>query len=131
MERLNTALTKRLREGNQSKFCKKDQKDMSDSDKERVMSTKRSYGPGEDIFGKYYPDELVEYGTTDNSTDEDEGDETEEDDEEDEYEENEEEEDVSKKTKNHKIRPWNVLVNIAIDNLQGTFNETVERKLYI
>ena len=48
---------------------------------------------------------------------------------EDENEEDEEEEDVSKKTKKHKIRPWDVLVNIAADNLQDTFNETVEETL--
>ena len=47
---------------------------MSESDEESVVSTKRSYGSGEDIFGKYDPDKLVEDGPTDNSTDEDEGD---------------------------------------------------------
>ena len=80
---------------------------MSESDEESVVTVKRSYGPGEDIFGKYNPDKLVEDGTTDNSTDEDEEDEIEEDDEEGERwnEEHEEEEDVSKKTKKHKIRP--------------------------
>ena len=31
-----------------------------------------------------------------------------------------------KKTKNNKIRPWDVLVNVAAENLQDTFNETVE-----
>ena len=110
---------------------------MSESDEESVVSVKRSYGPGEDIFGKYDPDKLVEDGPNDNSTDEDEEDtededeDDEEDDEEDEdeNEEDEEEEDVSKKTKKHKIRPWDVLVNIAADNLQDTFNETVEETL--
>ena len=109
---------------------------MSESDEESVVSTKRSYGPGEDIFGKHDPDKLVEDGPTDNSTDDDEEDtedeeEDEEDDEEDEdeEEEDEEEEDVSKKTKRHKIRPWDVLVTIAADNLQDTFNETVAETL--
>ena len=71
-----------------------------------MVSTKRSYGSGEDIFGKYDPDKLVEDGHTYNSTDEDEEDtEDEEDDEEDEDEEekDEEEEDVSKKTKSIKF----------------------------
>ena len=74
----------------------------------------------------------MEDGPTDNSTDEDEEDtedEKEDEEDEDEEEEDEEEEDVSKKTKKHKIRPWDVLVNIAADNLQGTFNETVEKTL--
>ena len=70
----------------------------------------------------------MENGTTDNSTDEDEEDATEEDDEEDE-EEGEEEGDVSRKTKKHKIRPWDVPVNKAIENLQDTFNETVEETM--
>ena len=115
--------------------CKEDQKDMSESDEESVVSTKRSYGPGEDIFGKYDPDKLAEDGPTDNSTDKDEED-TEDEDEDDEEEEDEaeekeveEEEDVSKKTKKHKIRPWDVLVSIAAVNLQDTFNETVEETL--
>ena len=78
---------------------------MSEGDEERVVSTKRSYGPGEDVFGKYDPDKLVVDGPTDNSTDKDEedtedGDEDdEEDDEEDEDEEDEEEDDVSEKSK--------------------------------
>ena len=96
-------------------------------------SVKRSYGPGEDIFGKYDPDELVEDGPTDNSTDEDEedtgGEDDEEDEDEDEEEEDDEEEDVSRKTKRHKIRLWDVLVNIAAENLHDTFNETVEETL--
>ena len=78
----------------------------------------------------------MEDGPTDNSTDEDEEDTEDEDDEEDEdedyedeEEEDEEEEDVSKKTKKHNIRPWDVLVNIAAENLQDTFNETVEETL--
>ena len=37
--------------------------------------------------------------------------------------------DVSEKTKKHKIRPWDVLVNKAAENLQDTFNETVEETL--
>ena len=109
---------------------------MSESDEESAVSTKRSYGPGEDIFGKFDPDKSVEDGPTDNSIDEDEEDtedkeEDEEDDEEDEDEEEEddEEEDVSKKTKKHKIRPWDALMNIAADNLQDTFNDTVEETL--
>ena len=122
-----------LRRHLSSGVCKENKKDMLESDEESVVSTKRSYGPGEDIFGKCDPDKLVEDGPTDNSTDEDEEDiedeeEDEKDDEEDEDEEEEdeeEEEDVSKKTKKHKIRPWDVLVTIAAD-LQDTFNETVE-----
>ena len=106
-----------------SGVCKKDQKDTSESDQESVVSTKRSYGLGKAIFGKYDPDKLVEDGPTDNSTDEDEEDAEDEDDEEDEdeddedeEEEDEEEEDVSKKTKRHKIRLWDVLVNIAVED---------------
>ena len=58
---------------------------MSDSDEERVMSVKRSYGPGEDIFENMYDtDELVENGTTVNSTEEDEEEDEEDDDEEEE-----------------------------------------------
>ena len=83
---------------------------------------------------KYDPDKLVEDGPTDNSPDEDEEDTEDENDEEDDEEdegENEEdvEDDVSEKTKRHKIRPWDVLVNIAADNLRDTFNETVEETL--
>ena len=108
------------------------------SDQESVVSTKRSYGLGKAIFGKYDPDKLVEDGPTDNSTDEDEEDTEDEaeDDEEDEdkddkddEEEDKEEKDVSEKTKKHKIRPWDVLVNIAAENLQDTFNEIVEETL--
>ena len=36
-----------------SGVCKEDQNDMSENDEESVVSVKRSYGPGEDIFGKY------------------------------------------------------------------------------
>ena len=93
-----------LRRHLSSGVCKKDQKDTSESDQESVVSTKRSYGLGKTIFGKYDPDKLVEDGPTDNSTDEDEEDTEDEDDEEDEdeddeyeEEEDEEEEDVSKK----------------------------------
>ena len=125
-----------LRRHLSSGVCKEDQKDMSESDEESVVSTKRSYGSGEAIFGKYDPDKLVEDVPTDNSTDEDEedtGDEEEDEDEdeddEDENEEDEEEEDVFKNSKKHKIRPWDVPVNIAADNLQDTFNETVEEPL--
>ena len=86
---------------------------------------------------KYDPDKLVEDGPTDNSNDEDEEDtededeDDEEDDEEDEdeEEEDEDEEDVSEKTKKHKIRPWDALVNIVADNLQDTLSETVEETL--
>ena len=108
---------------------------MSESDEESVVSTKRSYGSGKDIFGKYDHDELVEDGPTDYSTDadeeedEDEDDEDEEEVDEEEEEKDEEAEDVSEKTKKHKIRPWDVLVNIAAENLQATFNETVEETL--
>ena len=92
------------------------------------MSTKRSYGLGKAISGKYDPDKLVEDGPTDNSTDEDEEDiDDEDEDDEDEEEEYEEEEDVSKKTKKYKIRPWYVLVNIAAENRH--FNATVEETL--
>ena len=59
-----------LRRQLSSGVCKENQNDMSDSDEESVVSKKKSYGPGEDIFGKYDPDEFVEDGTTDNSTDE-------------------------------------------------------------
>ena len=119
-----------LRRHLSSGVCKEDQKDRSESDQESVVSTKRSYGLGKAIFGKYDPDKLVEDGPTDNSTDEDEEDTDDEDedkDDEDEEEEYEEEEDVSKKTKKHKIRPWYVLVNIAAENRH--FNATVEETL--
>ena len=72
---------------------------------------------------------------TDNSTDEheedteDEDEDDEEDEDEDDEDEDEEEEDVSKKTKKHKIRQWDVLVNIAAENLQDTVNETVVETL--
>ena len=125
-----------LRRHLSSGVCKKDKKDTSESDQECVVSTKRSYGLGKAIFGKYDPDKLVEDGLTDDSTDEDEEDTEDEDeddeedeDEDDEEEEDKEEEDVSKKTKKHKIRPWGVVVNIAAENLQDTFNETVEETL--
>ena len=98
---------------------------MSESDEESVVSTKMTYGSGKDIFGKYDPDKLVEDGPTDNSTDEDEEDEAEEE----EDEEDEEEEDIPRKKNKHKLRPWDVLVNIAAENLQDTFNETVGKTL--
>ena len=80
--------------------AKGDKKEMSESDEEGVVSTKRSYGPGEDIFGKYDPDNLVEDGPADNSTDEDEEDtEDEEEDEED----DEEEKMKRKKTKKKRM----------------------------
>ena len=81
---------------------------MSESGEESMVSTKRTYGSGKDIFGKYDPDMLVEDGPTDNSTDEDEED-TEAKDEEKEEEEAKEE-DIPGKKEKHKIRPWDVLV---------------------
>ena len=96
-------------------------KNTCQTDEESVLSTKRSYGPGEDIIGKYDPDKLVEDGPTDNSSYDDEED-TEDEDEEDE---DEEEEDILGMKKKHKMRPWDVLVNIVAENLQDTFNETV------
>ena len=103
-----------LRRHLSSGVCKEDKKDVSESDEKSVVSTKRSYGPGDDIFGKYDPDKLVEDGPTDNSTDEDEEDTEDEDTEheddeedneedEDENEEDVEEDDVSEKTKKHKF----------------------------
>ena len=93
---------------------------------------KRSYGPGEDIFGKYDSDKLVEDGPTDNSTDEDEDkedededDENDDEEDEDENEEDKEEKDFSEKTKKHTILPWDVLVNIAAENLHETMEETL------
>ena len=124
-----------LRRHLSSGFCKKDQRDTSESDQESVVSTKRSFGLGKANFGIYDPDKLVENDPTDNSTDEDTEDEDEDDkededeDDEDEEEEDEEQEDVSKKTKKHTIRPWDFLVNRAAENLQDTFNETVEETL--
>ena len=93
--------------------CKEDQKDLSECDGESVTSTKRSYGPGEDIFGKYDPDKLVEDGPTDNSTDEDEDDTEDEDEDDKEDDEEDVEDDVSEKKKRLKIRSWDVLANIA------------------
>ena len=78
----------------------------------KVWCLQRSYGPGEAIFGKYDTDKLVEDGCTDYSTDED-----------------EDEEDIPRKKKKHKIRPWDVLVNIVAENVQDTFNETVDKTL--
>ena len=92
-----------LRRHLSSGVCKDDQKDMSDSDEERVMSVKTSYGPGEDIFEN-----------TDNSTDEDEEEDEEEDDE-------EVEEDIPRVKKKHYIQQWDVLGNIEAEN----FNEIV------
>ena len=51
-------------------------------------------------------------------------DENEEDEEEDK--EDEEEEDIPRMKKKHKVRPWDVLVNVVAENLQDIFNETVE-----
>ena len=81
---------------------------MSESDEESVVSTKRTYGSGKDIFGKYDPYKLVEDGPTDNSSGEDEDDtegeyeekeeeEDEDDEDEDEDEDDEEEEDIPRK----------------------------------
>ena len=69
---------------------------MLESDEESAVSTKRSYGPGEDIFGKYDPNQLVEDDSTDNSIDEDE----EEVDEDEEDEDEDEKEEVYRKMKN-------------------------------
>ena len=90
-----------------------------------MVSRERSYELGKAIFGKYDPDKIVEDGPTDNSIDEDEEDtddededdeEDEDEDDEDEEKEYEEKEDVSKKTKKHKNRSWDVLVNTAAEN---------------
>ena len=62
---------------------------MSDSDEESVASVKSSYGPGEDYFGKYDPEEL-ENGPTDYSTDD--------------------ENEIPSKKKKYKIRPWDVIM---------------------
>ena len=117
-----------LRRHLSSGVCKEDQKDTSESDEESVVSTKRTYGSGKDIFGKYDPDKLVEDSPTDNSTDDEEDIEDEDDEKEgeDEDDEDEGEEDIPRKRKKHKIRSWDILVNIAAENLQDTFNETVE-----
>ena len=45
-----------LRRHISSGVCKNDKKDTSESDQESVVSTKRSYGLGKSIFGKYDPD---------------------------------------------------------------------------
>ena len=108
---------------------------MSESDEESLVSVKRSNGPGEDIFGKYDPDKLVEDGPTDNSTDEDEEDtedeeEDEEDDEEDEEEEeeDEEEQDVPRNIKRHTIRPSEYSSRLFTRHIQrncgGNFDRT-------
>ena len=96
-----------LRRHLSSGVCKEEQKGMSESDAESVVSTKGTYGSGKDIFGKYYPDKLMEDGPTDNSTDEDEEEtedeaeekEEDEDEDEDEDKEDEEEEDIPRKKK--------------------------------
>ena len=72
---------------------------MSESDEISVVSTKRSYGPGEDIFGKYDHDRLVEDGPTDNCTDEDEEDTEDEDEDGEDEEEEDEEEDEEEEDK--------------------------------
>ena len=95
------------------------------------------FGRQSNIFGKYNPDKLVEDSPTDKSTDEDEEDtededeekEEDEDENEDEYEEDEDDEDIPRKKKKHELRAWDVLVNIAAENLQDTFNETVGEML--
>ena len=57
-----------------SGVCKEDQRSMSDSDEESVASLECFYGPGDDYFGKYDPEEL-EDGSTDYSADGDDEDE--------------------------------------------------------
>ena len=73
---------------------------MSESDEESVVSTKKTYVSGKDIFGKYDPDKSVE---DHNSTDEDEEDTETEDEEkeedEDEVQVDEEEDDSPRKKK--------------------------------
>ena len=75
-----------LRRHKESGICKEAQTNMSDSDEESVMSVRRSYGHGGDIFRKHDPDELIE-------EDEEEEDETEEMDEDENEEDEDEEED--------------------------------------
>ena len=68
---------------------------MSNSDAEGVVFVERSYGTGQDIFGKYDLNELMKDGTIDHSTDDDEEDEHKEDEEE----EDEDEENIHRNTK--------------------------------
>ena len=45
-----------LRRHLSSGVCKEELQDMSESDEESVVSTKRTYGSGKGIFGKYDPE---------------------------------------------------------------------------
>ena len=49
-----------LRRHKESGICKEAQTNMSDSDEESVMSVRRPYGHGGDIFRKHGPDESIE-----------------------------------------------------------------------
>ena len=111
---------------------------MSDSDEESVMSVRRPYGHGGDIFRKHDPDELIvedeeeEDETEEIDEDENEEDEDEEEDDDDTYDEEEEyddEGDDESDEDDKKIRPWDVLMNITSENMQERFNEAVEKTL--
>ena len=70
---------------------------MSDNNEESVASVKSYYRLGEDYFGKYDPEEL-EDEPTDYSTDDD------------------DENEIPSKKKKHKIRPWDVIMKIILEN---------------
>ena len=102
---------------------------MLDSDEQSVISERRSLDDGKDIFRK--PDfEDVEEGDETEESEEDENEEEEVDDEEEaDDDEEEEEEEEEEEMEHQKIKPWDVLMDITTDKMQGTFNETVEKAL--
>ena len=59
-----------LRRHKDSGVCKEAQTNMSDSDEESVVSVRRSYGHGRDIFWKHDPDESVEEDEEEDETEE-------------------------------------------------------------
>ena len=134
-----------LRRHKDSGNCRGAQANMLDSDEESVMSERRSLDDGKDIFRNPDLEDVEEVDEEeDNETEESEADEDEEEEEDDdEDEEDEDEDDIDddededyiddddeEEEEPQKIKPWDVLMNITTDKMQGTFNETVEKALH-
>ena len=124
-----------LRRHKESGICKGAQTNMSDSDEESVMSVRRSYGHGGDIFRKHDPDESIEEDeeeedeTEEMDEDENEEDEDEEEEDKDDEEEEYDDEDDESDEDDKKIRPWDALMNITSEKMQERFNEAVDKTL--
>ena len=103
------------------------------------MSERRSLDDGKDIFRKpdledvEEVDEEEEDETEENEEDENDEEEEEEEDDDDDEDEDEDvdnDDDEEEEEEHHKIKPWDVLMDITTYKMQETFNETVEKALH-